>query len=520
MKHSGYWFEKDIRVRIQNSFAGRAPHLNGGLPFRLFNLMLLWLLIIYAILVVPNRILDPQVLQITYTIAVLAAWRFSWWFNHAIRAEVFGAFTFPKMRVNADLTWSNGWRPRHVHFMVTTYYEKPEITRKVLRSILDEIHRTNVEATIWFGTGSAFDENVIREYMDAHGRDINGQLVFVRQNQPGKRMAIGTVMRAIIRSGPHPDDIIMFMDGDSVLEPRTLQKCSSLFGADPELQALTTNECVIVYGPKWLQSWLSMRFAQRSLAMKSHALSGRVLTLTGRMSVFRAREIINEDFVRTVESDHLDHWLWGRFRFLSGDDKSTWFYLLSKNAKMTYVPDVMVTTIEVIEGSARTRMVQNLRRWSGNMLRNGARAIALGPRRMPLFIWLCLVDQRLAMWTMMVSPVLIIYAAFFVPAYVASGILWILLSRCFLSLALYRHSGQIDPSWPILLYINQVLNATVKVYMVFRLAQQVWANRGNQRAGHGKGFRRTIKNTIANFQMITLLSGFVWGLVWLAGGIA
>ena len=31
-------------------------------------------------------------------------------------------------------------------------------------------------------------------------------------------------------------------------------------------------------------------------------------------------------------------------------------------------------------------MKENLRRWSGNMLRNGYRAIMLGPRAMPFFI--------------------------------------------------------------------------------------------------------------------------------------
>jgi len=58
--------------------------------------------------------------------------------------------------------------------------------------------------------------------------------------------------------------------------------------------------------------------------MQSHALSGRVLTLTGRMSVFRGEHLTKIDFIRLVEADCLDHWLWGRFRFLSGDDKSTW----------------------------------------------------------------------------------------------------------------------------------------------------------------------------------------------------
>ena len=60
-----------------------------------------------------------------------------------------------------------------------------------------------------------------------------------------------------------------------------------------------------------MQSWLSMRFAQRRLAMQSHALSARVLTLTGRFSVFRATHLVSHDFIRLQEADFLDHWLWG-----------------------------------------------------------------------------------------------------------------------------------------------------------------------------------------------------------------
>ncbi len=97
------------------------------------------------------------------------------------------------------------------------------------------------------------------------------------------------------------------------------------------------------------------------------------------MSCFRAEHIINEEFIRLQEADFLNHWLWGTFRFLSGDDKSTWYTLLKYGVRMTYVPDANGTTIEVVEGNGYRRMVENLRRWSGNMLRNGARAIVLGP---------------------------------------------------------------------------------------------------------------------------------------------
>jgi len=208
----------------------------------------------------------------------------------------------------------------------------------------------------------------------------------------------------------HQDDLIVFMDGDAVLAPGILRKCCPLFENDPKLQAITTDEEVICYGPKWIQSWLTMRFAQRRIAMQSHSMANKVLTLTGRMSVFRANHLTRHKFIRMLEADHLHHWLWGTFRFLSGDDKSTWYYMLTQYAKMLYVPDALVYTIEEIEGSGIERMTQNFRRWSGNMLRNGTRALKLGPNKIGFFIWWCVMDQRIAMWTMLVSPIVAIAA--------------------------------------------------------------------------------------------------------------
>ncbi len=163
------------------------------------------------------------------------------------------------------------------------------------------------------------------------------------------------------------------------------------------MQALTTHEqAEVLNGPPWMTKWLAMRFAQRDLAMRSHALSNRVLTLTGRMSIFRGTHLLEPAFCEIIEQDHLDHWLWGTFRFLSGDDKSTWYYLLKARATLFYIPDATTITIENITGSAIDRMKENLKRWSGNTLRNGQRAIALGPRTTGFFIWWCLIDQRIA----------------------------------------------------------------------------------------------------------------------------
>ena len=179
---------------------------------------------------------------------------------------------------------------------------------------------------------------------------------------------------------------------------------------------------------------------------------------------------------------------------------------------MTYVPDACVYTIEQIEGSGTGRMVQNFRRWSGNMLRNGQRAIALGPRTVKPFIWWCIVDQRIAMWTMMVSPTLALLTLFVEPMYLLHCLIWIVLSRTILCLFLFRYSRSTDLTWPFILYFNQIINASVKIYMIFHLSKQKWSNRGNQSAGDGASLMDKIQNSVAKFQLVTTVAAFLVGL--------
>ncbi|MBI1494523.1 glycosyltransferase [Halocynthiibacter styelae] len=510
-----YGFDKDLTVRLR---AFSKPAVKGFRKWSLLQLFILGcmiLVIAWLLTGVSNRFFQPDLMHITITLGTLGIWRFGWWFNHAVRAEIYQRSKWPAMRAGASQLWESGWRPPHLHIQMTTYFEEPAITKRVIGSILAQIKREGIPTTLYIGTGSAYDEMIIREFVETHAADITGdlaQLVFVRQNQPGKRMAIGLILRAINRAGAQADDLVIFMDGDALYGTDVLEKTMPMFGVDPDLQALTTNEEVICYGPAWIQSWLNMRFAQRRLAMQSHALSDKVLTLTGRMSMFRAKHIMSERFIRTIEADHLDHWLWGRFRFLSGDDKSTWYYMLTCGAKMTYVPDATVYTIEVIKENGFERMVQNFRRWSGNMLRNGRRAIALGPRQVNPFIWWCIVDQRIAMWTMLVSPILAILGSFIDPVYFWSCLIWVIASRILLCLFLFRYSRTIDLSWPFILYINQVTNAAVKVYMIFHLSKQNWSNRGNQSTERGISLQASLQNGMAKFQLLTTACGFVLGL--------
>lgn len=460
----------------------------------------------------PNTMWDPQIRQVTLIIGTLGVWRYLWWFNHAVRAVIYRRVFYPGLREKADHLWNAGWRPRHIHFMMTTFREHREVTELVVESICRQLREAGCPGTLWLGSGDIFDERIIESHLRLLANDLELEYVMIRQNVPGKRMAIGLVLRAMNRGNIHPDDIIVFMDGDSILGDGCVAKCASLFRADPELQAVTTNEEVVCHGPQWIRSWLTMRFAQRRVAMMSHALSKKVLTLTGRMSVFRAKHLSSRKMIRLVEADHLSHWLWGQFRFLSGDDKSTWYYMLTQNAKMLYVPDALVYTIEYIEGSGLDRMIQNFKRWSGNMLRNGTRALKLGPFKIGWFIWWCVLDQRIAMWTMLVSPILAVMAStLHTPYYIVSYIIWILVSRMALCMVLYCYCRRIDISFPFILYFNQLINAGVKVYCLFRLSKQRWSNRGDQAAGFGDGIVEKLQNAMACY--LTTLYLAALGLV-------
>ena len=152
---------------------------------------------------------------------------------------------------------------------------------------------------------------------------------------------------------------------------------------------------------------------------------------------------------------------------------------------MLYVPDARGYTIEIIEGSAKKRMVENLRRWSGNMLRNGQRAIALGPA--PHAVVHLVVLRRPAPRD--VDDAVLADAgdrrarSSSERRFLISYFVYIAITRGLLAMILFTYAHRVDLNFIWALYVNQLVNAVVKVYMLWRLAKQKWANRGNQKQG-------------------------------------
>lgn len=463
---------------------------------------------------------DNPTHKIWTVLAFVGSWRYGWWSIHFIRSRIYRNYVYPKLQRDCTNLLRNGWRPSELVVVITIFKERPDTLKAVLASIFEESHLLNLPVRIFAAVGDSQDSHDIDVALASLPvySDRESKVYIVKQDLPGKRVALGLALRSLSRRGVEADTPIILMDSDTILLPGCLQRCLPVFALRPSVVALTTDETVTVIGPKWMQDWLDMRFAQRHLGMQSHALSNKVLTLTGRMSIFRASIVVDESFIRTLEADHLEHWLWGKFRFLSGDDKSTWYSILRDGGDMLYIPDAMVHTIEHISGNGYERMLQNFKRWSGNMLRNGSRALALGPRRVGWFIWWCVLDQRLAVWTPLLAPTFLILALahgnFLFPI---TYLIWIAFSRMLVGLVLFSHTGRIMWHLPFIMFINQVTNSVVKVYVSFRLPMQKWVNRGNQTLTLKKNWLYVLRFYMARFLTTLWVVCFLSLASWYAG---
>jgi glycosyltransferase Alg8 len=142
----------------------------------------------------------------------------------------------------------------------------------------------------------------------------------------------------------------------------------------------------------------------------------------------------------------------------------------------------------------------------------------LGPRRVGPFIWWCILDQRIAMWSCLAGPVAMVGGGLADPGLLLAFPLWVMLTRGLQSCLLFRYHTRIDMSFPAVLYANQLSASIVKIYILFRLPIQRWANRGDQRAaGTGEGW--AWKTRFATYLTALWVSLFVLGVLVFTGAV-
>ncbi|MGH6899519.1 MAG: glycosyltransferase [Geminicoccaceae bacterium] len=440
----------------------------------------MWL-IVYLLALAPLALRAPDVLgqpgarEFVILLGLVGAWRYGWGAVHLGRALYYRGVVFPRWRRAADRMGEAG-AASQVYILIATYRIRAETTARVYQAAIAEAIRYGRPATIVAGVVELGDQRLIKRIFQRLSPPAEVRLAFMRRPGIGKRHQMACSLRAVSRMRPPSDAAVVLVDGDTLLTPGSLARSLPFLKLMPDVDAITTDAACIVAGGPIMQAWHSLRFAQRHQMMSSMGLSRRLLVITGRMAIYRAEVATDPGFIDALENDHLDHWRLGRFPLLTGEDRSTWYWLLRRGRRMLYLPDVSVVTIEhPLAQRLLPATTKLMLRWSGNMLRGSARAIALGPRRIGLFFWWCLIDQRLSMWTPLLGPVVALLfalckSALFLYAY----LLWVAMTRLVQALLLLTARPTISGLYPPLIYFGQVYGALVKTYLLFRLDRQRW----------------------------------------------
>jgi len=435
-----------------------------------------------------------------------------------VRATWYLLVAYPQLRRSMGRAYDSRAAPAHAYFLVTSYKIEPAVTSRVYQSIFAAAAASAAGATIVASVVDGADVRLIRSVFARMRCDLSDVRLFVDQVPgTGKRDALAKALRIISAQAPSAQDIVILVDGDSCV-PIDIVARSAPFFCDPSVGALTTDESVEINNAPLFRDWFALRFTQRQMMMSSMGLGRRVLTLTGRMSVFRADLATDPSFIRQVQNDYLDHWRLGRVDFLTGDDKSTWFWLLKNGYQMLYLPDVQTVSMERqplpgFVASAVTLMV----RWFGNMMRTNGRALALPASKIGAFTWWSLLDQRISIWTTLAGPLGVLLTAIFVNAWILPAYLaWLMVTRyvfC-IFLSLFRGGG-FPISYPFLLYFGQIVGACVKSYVLFRLDRQRWTRQGTGVARRPVSAR--LGDTISTYVHILTLGWLTLGVLWMTG---
>ncbi len=451
-------------------------------------------------------------------LGVIGIWRYSWAAINFCRAGWYLWVAYPAMRAKAGIAYQQRTTAAHAFFLVTSYKIEPDVTTRVYQSIFAAAAQSAGGATVVASVVDGADLRLVRSVFALMRTDMSSVRLIVDQVPgTGKRDALAKALRIITAQAPSWRDIVIFVDGDSCV-PLDVVARSAPFFCDPAVGGLTTDETVEINDAPLFRDWFALRFTQRQMMMSSMGLSRRVLTLTGRMSVFRADLATDPGFIRQVQSDFLDHWRLGRVTFLTGDDKSTWFWLLKNGYQMLYLPDVQTVSMErqPLPGfvdSAVTLMV----RWFGNMMRTNGRALALPASKIGLFTWWSLLDQRVSVWTTLAGPLGVLLTAILVnpmilPAYIA----WLMATRYVFCavLSLFRGGG-FPISYPFLLYFSQIVGAATKSFVMFRLDRQRWTRQTSAFVPRSGAAR--LGNILSSYVHILTLGWLTMGVLFVSG---
>jgi glycosyltransferase Alg8 len=443
-------------------------------------------------------------------LSVIGLWRYSWAATHYLRACWYRYRRYPQLRTGLDPARE---RVDHVAVVITSFRIEAEINAAVYAALFRELLDYGARATVVACMTDPADARLLLAVGKACGCEGRMDVALIPQAGLGKRHAMARALRHLASLALPSNSAVVLMDGDTLIRRGILRHSLPLLRRYPEVGALTVDNIPLVRGSTISREWYRLRMAQRHLLMCSIALSRKLLVLTGRFSIYRGAIAFDPGFAERILDDEVHHWRFGRIKMLSGDDKSTWFWVLSRGWQMLYLPDVSVYCLEELPSPSFVRGSTSLmRRWFGNMVRASGRALGLGWRRVGLFPYLALIDQRLSLWTALIGPTLCLSLALFQgPHVLGLYLVWVTSVRTVQALIVGVFAGRFNIWFPLLLYYGQTVGSAIKIWATFHPNVQNWTRqkiRAADSAAHATSTLLMAMSLLA-FVMAVLLFGGV-----------
>ncbi|WP_150141209.1 glycosyltransferase [Candidatus Enterovibrio escicola] len=483
------------------------------------HITLLWWLLFFTLLLclwafyttLPSSDLNYETV---YVIGIIGLWRYSWKFIHLIRGLYYQYIRYPILSSLAELSH----KPSEILLVIPCYQTTPEVSTPVFKALIDEIGNFGVACRVVACITDEADLNIIEVQFNKLQQQVPVSLFIIDQDGSGKRNTMADALTLLADDRPvSKDSILILMDGDTILPLGILTKVSGFLMRYHDLGALTVHNKPVVKGNSLTRQWYRQRMSQRHFYMSSLSLTYRVLVLTGRFSAFRASLALSPDFIESLRKDTITHWRYGRILMLTGDDKSTWFYILKEQWKMLYLPNISVTCLEdTPSGSFISTSISLMTRWYGNMLRSNIRAIQLGPKKAGWFLWLCLIDQRISMWTTLIGPSLaLVVTTYLGVKVVIAYIFWVVLTRSLNVGLIAVQSGQFHPIFVVLLWYEQFIGSLVKMYLFFHPNLQRWTRQNIDIKNKDRSVSHEIKRWLPHIETIAAFSSLLIFVLWL-----
>ena len=467
----------------------------------LTNLMILAIVFEFSLLNSNGEFSNTAILGL----GIIGVWRHAWGVINYVRAILYGE----KYEVLAKI--SNAKQQRIELAVVITFYNQgADIVECVVRSLYEVLCNNECEAYIVV----AYKEESQVETV----RDIVGDtfpILSIKQVGRGKREALADCLNLLsdyLPASIKKRCLTLFIDGDTIVSNEALNKSIFVLEIDRKIGAVVVNEVPFVSGGYFFRKWRLLRSLQRDRMMRSFSLSKRVLVLTGRFSLIRGDITLNSSFINSIRKDYV----YDRDTFiplLTGDDKSTWFEVLRRGFDMFYISSASIITLDSFHMDKQ--FLKNFFslnvRYSGNMARMHKKIKLRALSGSNNHFRYGLFDQRISMWTSLLSPFFLILLLIFGPlSFFCAFLFYVLLIKNIQALAIFRLTGVYDLSFPYIMFFDQFFVSIVKVFAFTHLHFQAWNNQGISLM-RGDGFERIRSVSVVRFvlQLSTFLSCLV-----------